>query len=110
MANPRVLNAHRAALLAGIPEFIRACDPEWDQGAADALIFSILAARDDQTNYVVGIRNPAGSTEIYGPYGTRAAADKALAAGICCTTQGAQSAVFPLIPAPKQPTPPRRTK
>lgn len=92
-----------------MPEFIAACDPDWDQDAADVLIFSILAARDDQTNYVVGTRNPEGSTEIYGPYGTRAAADKALAAGVCCTTQGARSAVFPLIPAPKL-TPPRRSK
>jgi hypothetical protein len=98
-----VVNAHRQALRDGIKPFMDACREagDWNQPAADALLASILGARDSDTTYVVGTRYPSGATEIYGPYATVDAANKAIDAGVCAHSPGAVAGIFPLIPAPK---------
>jgi len=99
--NPRVVNAHREALKAGIKQFYDACLHGWDQAAADALLLKILSARDHDTVYVVATRNPTGSTEIYGPYASVATANRAIEMGVCANLPGARSGIFPLYPAPR---------
>lgn len=107
MPNPRVLKAHREALLRALPEFLAECpDGDWNQPAADAFLFAILSARDHRVpgeghDYVVGTRYPSGATEIYGVYQTHAAAVKAIEMGVCAHHPDATVGIFPLLPAPR---------
>lgn len=96
MAGTRVLKAHLDAIRSLLPVL------------TDEQIFevaeSVLTAEDGKkTRYCVGTRAPSGSTVIYGPYATHAAALRAVELGAVGTGIENLAGVFPLVPAPKRP-------
>ena len=97
----KALKAHIVAVENAIPEARAAMGITGDVRAlATVLANACLQAEDGHTTrYVVGTRTAAGTAMIYGPFATRAAAEKAIGSG---DLLGEQAGVWPLLPTPRR--------
>lgn len=108
MSNPRVLKAHREAVVdtLGAPAVaaLSTLLKTSTEVLVEELAFNVLSATDDNTKYVVIVResDDRGVT-VYGPYSADGA-NKAIEQGDATPLafQGARLGVFPLTPAPRR--------
>ena len=101
--NPRVSVAQRDAVLLALPDALAAQRNSGNPNDFASIIATAVVGAEDgtKTRYVIGVRNPTGSTEIYGTYPTHAAALKAIESGHVGTMQEARGGIFPLLAAPR---------
>lgn len=108
--NTRVLKAHKDAALAALIAGPYGSSSE----LLDAIATAVLTAADDKMKYVVVSQDRTSRTAIaYGPYSSRAVANKAIARGYCAWTELTDAMVIPMTPAPKKadlPSKPKRRK
>jgi hypothetical protein len=99
----RVLKVHVDAAKAALHDHLRDFLDRRITGPqlAELIAAAVVTATDgSKTYYCVGCRLPDGNPMIFGPFATRAAADRAMKAGALPGIQpGTEGKVFPLLPA-----------
>jgi hypothetical protein len=102
MSSPRIVKAHLEAVKDLLPV---------NDDVAATIATAVLTATDDVTRHVVIVREPGDTgLTVYGPYATGDAAWTAVELGHAgaLRAQGARVAVFPLVPAPRNPRRPKK--
>lgn len=96
----RVSVAQKNAVLAVIAKAATYPNPA---AFAEELAAAVLTADDEKLRYCVVTQNPKKEVYVFGPYGTRETATKAISTGALASVEKTIGGIFPLIPAPKKP-------